>query len=103
MKITKILKDAVVRALLGNSSIPKGLFDLSQYSKHYGSIKFNFHKEDGKTVAVSEDFRFGSIVTEAANERELDVKIKDAILTAFEIPSAYSREAYICYSPIRTN
>lgn len=95
MRISKVLKDAVVRAILGHSSIPKGLFDLSEYGRHYGPIKFNFHREDGKIVAVSEGFQFGSIVTEAANDKELDAKIKDAILTAFEIPSVYRKQANV--------
>ena len=44
-------------------------------------------------IAASNNFRFGSIVTAGKNERELDRNIKDAILTAFDIPSAYAKDA----------
>jgi len=46
-------------------------------------------------VAVSENFRYGSIVTFAEDEKRLDDKIKDAILTSFGIPSSYAKEAGI--------
>lgn len=95
MSIAKTLKDKAIKALLGNSAIPRGLFELSQYSRLYGGIKFNSHKEHGVIVAVSDGFRYGSIVTSGTNEEELDKNIRDAILTSFEIPSAYRKEANI--------
>ena len=93
MSIRKGAKDYIVKALLGTSSVPRGLFELNQYFRHYGAINFDKHKEDNLIVAVSYDFRFGSIVTSGANEDELDEKIKDAILVAFGVPSSYRKEA----------
>jgi hypothetical protein len=66
---------------------------MQKYFRNYDPIKFTFHREDGLVVAVSENFRHGSIVTFAKNEQELDAKIKDAILTSFGIPSSYAKEA----------
>ena len=92
----KILKDWLFKAYLKNHGIvPSGLVDLQKYFRNHGAIKFTYHKEDGVVVAVSNNFRFGSIVTFAESEEDLDEKIKDAILTSFGIPSSYAKEAAI--------
>lgn len=95
MKLSKVVKDYIIRQAFGKDSIPRGLYELSEYMRHNKAIVFDFHKEDGIITAVSKDFRFGSIITHARNEEELDKNIKDAILTSFEIPSSYKREANI--------
>ncbi|MDO8582404.1 MAG: hypothetical protein Q7R63_00190 [bacterium] len=95
MKITKILRDYLAKILLGTASVPRGLFELNQYFRHYGPINFKKHQEGGMIIAVSDNFRFGSIVTSGSNEKDVDMNIRDAILTAFEIPSAYQKEAAI--------
>lgn len=82
-----------VNTLLGNH--PKELIEMRQYFKTYGAIQFDFHQEDGMQIAVSTNFRYGSIVTFAKTGEKLDEKIKDAILTSFKIPSSYSKEAAI--------
>ena len=89
------MRDNVAKALLGTTSVPRGLVELNQYFRHYGDINFTKHREDGLIVAVSKDFRLGKIVTSGANEKDLDAQIKDAILTAFGIPSSYRQEAGI--------
>ncbi|MFA6430018.1 MAG: hypothetical protein WCV84_06030 [Patescibacteria group bacterium] len=75
--------------------MPSGLVELQKYFRNFGPITFSHHREDGMLVAVSQNFRYGSIVTFAENDRELDKKIQDAILTSFGIPSSYAKEAAI--------
>jgi hypothetical protein len=87
------MKDRLVKALSGTEFVPAGLVELNRYFRMNGPINFDFHLEDGLTVAVSKDFRFGSIVAHGRDEAELDRNIKDAILTSFAIPSAYAKEA----------
>lgn len=92
----KIIKDFVIKALMPKGMVPEGLVELFRYSKLYGPIKFNFSMgQDGLWIAESENFRQGVIITSAKNEEALDGKIKDAILTAFDIPSSYAKEARI--------
>ncbi len=94
MSSAKIIKDWLFKAYLqSHSVVPSGLVDLQKYFRNNGAIRFNFHHEDGLIVAVSENYRYGSIVTFGKNETELDAKIKDAILTSFGIPSSYAKEA----------
>jgi len=96
MKITKVIKDHIIKYLRGPSASPRGLYEMREYARLYGPrINFTFHYEDGIIVAVSEDFKHGSIVTSGKTLKELDKNIKDAILTSFQIPSAYSNEAGI--------
>lgn len=95
MNFLKVSKDKLARALLGTASVPRGLFELNQYFRHYAPINFKYHNEEGRIVAVSTNFRFGSIITSGSNNEELDENIKDAILTSFEIPSSYKKEASI--------
>lgn len=96
MSIVKQTKDHVVKLLLGKTSVPRGLAELHQYFRMNEPIEFRYEKqEDGSLVAVSQNFRYGSIVTHARNQQELDENVKDAILTAFEIPSSYAKEAAV--------
>ncbi len=99
MPILKITKDYIARflqegadRLVGAPSVPKSLYELDQYFRREGSINFDYFTEDGVMVAVSTDFRYGSIITQGKNIHELDANIKDAILTAFDIPSSYAKE-----------
>ena len=96
-KVLKVLKDYILKvAWDGDNLKPKGLFELSEYMRHFGGISFEDHRnEDGTLTSVSTNFRFGSIVTSGRNPEELDKNIKDAILTSFEIPSSYAKEAKI--------
>lgn len=97
MFILKIAKDYLIKLLLGGKVVPQGLFELSQYGRSFGYIHFKYSKsEDGTIIAVSDNFKLGSIVTSGKNEKELDKNIKDAIMTFFEIPSSYSKEVKIC-------
>jgi hypothetical protein len=93
MKPLKVIQDRLIKLLSDSKMVPEGLVELERYFRRYEPIHFNYHKEDGSVVAVSENFHYGSIVTSAKSHEELDAKIKDAILTAFEIPSAYAKEA----------
>jgi len=95
MPITKRIKDQFIKLILGDLSLPRGLFELSEYFRHYAPINFEYKKEGGEIIAISTNFRYGSIVTSATNQEELDKKIKDAILTSFSIPSSYEKEAKV--------
>ena len=94
MSLYKRAKDRIVRFMLGKTAAPPGLVGLNHYFRIYGPIHFRSEKqEDGSIVAFSEDFKCGSIITHADQHEELDEKVKDAILTAFEVPSSYASEA----------
>jgi hypothetical protein len=96
MSIVKQTRDHIAKVLLGKSSVPRGLAELHQYFRMNDPIEFQFEKqEDGSLVAVSQNFRYGSIVTHARSQQELDENVKDAIMTAFEIPSSYAKEAAV--------
>lgn len=95
MKVGKVAKDWVARVLIGKSVIPTGLLDLHKYFKSFGSITFDHHKEGDVLVSVSRNFKYGTIVAHGKTKEELDSNIRDAILTAFEVPSAYKKEAAI--------
>jgi len=96
MSHTKIVKDWLFKAYLQyHKAVPSGLVELQKYFCNYGAIKFTNHKEDGLIVAVSDNYRYGSIVTFVENPKDLDEKIKDAILTSFGIPSSFAKEAAI--------
>jgi len=96
MVICKKVKDQIIKVFLGDSTVPRGLFELGEYFRLYGSINFEHQKGDGVIIAKSTNFRYGSIVTSGKDEKELDKNIKDAILTSFQLPSSYSKEAKIC-------
>ncbi len=94
MSLYKQAKDQLIRFMLGKNTVPSGLSELNHYFRFNGPINFRHeNQEDGGVVAISDDFRYGSIITHAKNIEELDEKIKDAILTAFEVPSSYAKEA----------
>ncbi len=95
MSILKVLRDQVVKAFYGNSYVPKGLWELENYFRQYDGIEFRFEKTDEGFVAVSENFRFGSIITSGKNQEDLDQKVKDAILTSFSIPSSFAKKVKI--------
>jgi hypothetical protein len=95
MAILKELKDNFIKAISDNSTVPRGLYDSREYFRLYGPIYFDFIRKDGYIIAKSTNFHWGSIITEGKDEKELDKNVQDAILTAFEIPSSYSKEASI--------
>lgn len=91
----KLFKDYTTKFLLGESSIPRGLYEVSEYFRQNDPIIFQFTKENGNIIARSINFRCGVIVTSGKSLQELDHNIKDAILTAFSIPISYAKEANI--------
>jgi hypothetical protein len=94
MSLYKQAKDHLIRFMLGKDVVPSGLSELNHYFRTYGPLNFRDEKqEDGSIVAISENFRYGSIITSASDQAELDENVKDAILTAFEVPSSYAKEA----------
>lgn len=95
MNTFKIIKDRIVRYAVGDTFVPKGLLELRNYFIHYGPINFKYEVKDGLIIAMSTNFRHGSIVTSGETQEELDSNIKDAILTSFELPSSYAKEANI--------
>ena len=95
MSIVKRGKDQLIKFLLGKSAVPQGLVELFRYTKNYGPINFTYKNEGNLIIAISTNYRYGSIVTSGNNEKDLDNNIKDAILTSFEIPSSYASEARI--------
>jgi hypothetical protein len=96
MSIYKQAKDKFIRLMLGKDAVPSGLSELNCYFRIYGPINFRHEiQEDGSIITVSENFRYGSIITSAKDQNELEMNIKDAILTAFEVPSSYAKEAAV--------
>lgn len=96
MAIIKIIRDQLIKALFDSKgAVPREVLELSQYFRNNKHINFVFKKEGDIIIAISTDFRYGSIITSAKNPEELDAKVKDAILTAFDIPSSYAAEANI--------
>ncbi|MFA6533852.1 MAG: hypothetical protein WCT37_01625 [Patescibacteria group bacterium] len=95
MSLIKRAKDQLIKAFWGNSVSPSGLVELQKYFRLYDPINFQYKKEGTNLIAISTNFRYGSIVTSGKNSKELDENIKDAILTSFEVPSSYAQEAKI--------
>lgn len=96
MSIIKKTKDYLLKALLDDEkSVPRGLLELHDYFRIYKNINFDHKKEGNLMISISKDFRYGSIITSGKNQEELDKNIKDAILTSFEVPSSYAKEAKI--------
>lgn len=94
MSIIKQAKDYIIKLFwAGSDLVPAGLLELNQYFRANGAIRFDNKKEGKVIIAVSQNFRYGSIVTSANSQKELDKNIKDAILTSFDIPSSYAKEA----------
>jgi hypothetical protein len=92
---TKKVKDYIMRLVLGKEYVPRGLFELHQYFRNYEPIEFRFTNEGESIIAESKNFRHGSIVTSGRDSKELNKNIKDAIMTSFEVPSSFSKEADI--------
>lgn len=95
MSVIKKVKDNLIKILIGQNVVPRGLFEMDEYFRHNGAINFRREKGDDSIIAISTDFRYGSIITAGKTEEELDKNIKDAILTSFEVPSSYAKEAAI--------
>ncbi len=99
MNLLKVTKDyigkAVLKIFFGGRTVPRELLDLSDYFRHFGPIRFDYKQEGSVTVAISSNFRHGSIIAHGRNQEELENNIKDAILTSFDLPSAYQKEAEI--------
>ena len=95
MSIIKQTNDYLAKTLAGSRFVPQGLFEASEYFRHNGPIKFEFKIENDQHIAISTNFRYGSIVTSGKDVEELEKNIKDAILTSFDIPSSYAKEANI--------
>lgn len=95
MTIRKKTKDYISKICAEKDFVPRGLFEINKYFRMYGPIYFKFKREGGVIIGISQNFRYGSIVTSGKNQKELDKNIEDAILTSFEIPSAYAKEASI--------
>lgn len=95
MSFYKITKDYLLKILGGGKFVPYGLFDASEYFRHNGNIQFDYKKTDSGYVAISSNFRYGSIVTHGNDIEELENNIKDAILTSFDVPSSYSKKLNI--------
>ncbi|OGY86507.1 MAG: hypothetical protein A2458_02260 [Candidatus Kerfeldbacteria bacterium RIFOXYC2_FULL_38_9] len=93
----KKIKDQFIKLLLGKQAVPAGLFELAEYFNLNDPIQFEFKKaEDGEsTVAISTNYRYGSIITKGHNLEELDRNIKDAILTSFEVPGSYANDVHL--------
>ncbi len=90
MNTTKTTKNRLLKWILGEKNIPKELTELHEYFRSLGPISFTIEtSNDGFLLAKSTNFRYGSMVTSGENMKELDENIKDAILTAFDIPSMY--------------
>ena len=93
MPILKKVKDQLIKRLLGEAGVPRGLFEINHYFREHGSIDFEVEQTNDGLVAVSTDFCCGTIVTSGKDRKELDENVKDAILTSFEVPSSYAKEA----------
>jgi len=93
MKIIKVIKDYIVKKSLPKGVVPEELFELSQYFRNFGAIRFEHKKGDnGYLIVVSSNFLYGSIIASGKNPEELERNTRDAILTAFEVPSVYKKE-----------
>ncbi|MCK4636136.1 MAG: hypothetical protein KAT32_04705 [Candidatus Moranbacteria bacterium] len=85
----KEIKDLIIKFTFGKDYISEEVKDAQEYFRDF-NISFDHHVEDNVIVAVSNNFRYGSIIASGKDYEELDHNIKDAIYTAFSIPSAYS-------------
>ena len=95
MGIMKFLRDSIGKLLIG-SLVPKELVELQHYFRIYQKINFDIAKEhDGTFIAISNDFHHGRIITSGKTKGDLEKNILDAILTSFEVPAIYVKEADI--------
>jgi len=96
MSFYKQTKDQVMKLWLGKASVPAGLAELQYYFRMNDPIHFESEKQpDGSFVVMSTNFREGKIITRLDRLEQLDEKVTDAILTAFEVPSSYAEQASI--------
>lgn len=95
MSITKQIKDYIIKITLGDAIVPRGLYDSREYFRQFGPISFEHIDSGDHIIARSTNFKWGTIITEGRNIKDLDSNVEDAILTAFEIPSSYTKEAGI--------
>src|SRR5262245_20436319 len=95
MSLLRRTKNQLIKLLLGKNTVPRGLLELHDYFRLYGPITFRREEQNGLIIAISTNFRYGSIVTSGETPEKLDCQIKDAILTAFEVPSSYAPEAKV--------
>lgn len=91
----KSIKDTLIKYFSGSHLLPEEILAASEYFRHFGPIKFEYKKENNLIIATSTNFQWGTIVTSGHNLRELDRNIKDAILTAFSVPSTYADKLQI--------
>jgi len=94
MSITKQIKDYIIKITLGNAIVPRGLYESREYFRQFGPIRFEHLVLGDHIVARSTNFQWGTIITEGT-KKNLESNVEDAILTAFEIPSSYTKEAGI--------
>lgn len=93
MSIFKEVKDHLVKLVFLDLG---PVHELHAYLTNHGPINFHYESsEDGIILAKSTNFVYGSIITTGRDLKEVDINIKDAILTAFDIPSSYMAEAGI--------
>ncbi|MFH1667754.1 MAG: hypothetical protein ABH884_01885 [Candidatus Komeilibacteria bacterium] len=96
INIRKIVKDWINKMFLNSLNMsPRGLVEINRYFRLFGPIHFEFKKEESGVVAISKNFQYGTIIASAKDIKALDSKIKDAILTAFDLSSVYAAEAKI--------
>ncbi len=97
MNYFKVLRDKLARMLSELVStqdmVPRELADLHEYFRLYGPLEFDYYKSEDGWVAVSKNFRYGSIVANGRTDKELEKNIPDAIMTMFDLPSSYAKEA----------
>ncbi len=93
MNYKKVIIDYLEKIAFGKM-VPIGVVELKKYSYAHGAINFRAERQEDDTyVAYSTNYINGSIITSGNDQEDLDKNIKDAILTAFGIPSAYAKEA----------
>jgi hypothetical protein len=95
MPFAKKAKDYLLKAISGKDFAPQGLVEINKYFRLYDPISFESKQEGDVIVGISQNFQYGSIITSGRTPEELDQNIKDAILTSFEVPSSYAKEANI--------
>jgi len=95
MTLRKKISDHFKKMCDGKDYVPRGLMEINRYFRFYGPIRFEYKQESGTTIAISQNFKYGSIVTYGKDRKELEKNIRDAIITSFDIPSSYAKEAAI--------